>query len=480
MLRRAALLLAASSLIACSSKDDAAVAADAGADSAEPEVETGIVAVPEWDKPVTAPADEEATKKRSDCAYGKGTLPAETQGKSAPMGKDMPIDTIVITMMENRSFDHYFQKIKDYGWTDVDVAPADFSNPDKDGKAVPIFRDSRMCFVDTNHEWEGSHEQINGGKMDGFVKTNEGWSENPPGGSPDLLAGSRAMGYYDLKQDLPFLYWASENFAIGDKYFCSLIGPTWPNRMYLYAATSWGLTENRVPDKADVTLFDNLEKRGVTWSIYATTSPGLAVIADRAVKYREHILPGSQFAEDARAGKLAQVVFLDPSIGKEGYAQNDEHPPAVMQVGQKWLSEQVKAFMEGPQWSRGVFFLTYDEHGGLYDHAVPPKACEPDDKLPSPPATAGQKFDQYGLRVPFVTISPYAKKKFVSHHVYDHTSIVRFVEARWTLPAMTKRDANAEAPWDMFEFTSPKSPSAPPAVVVDEKVMTDCKAIWGK
>lgn len=476
-MRRFAVLLPLCLVAACSSKDEP-VDTNPGIDSGEPE--SGIVAVPEWDKPITAPADDDAAKKRGDCAYGKDTMPAETQGKSFPMGKDIPIDTIVITMMENRSFDHYFQKLKDNGWTDVDVAPADFSNPDKDGNPVTIFRDTRMCFVDTNHEWKGSHEQVNVDKMDGFVKTNEGWSENPPGGFPELLAGKRAMGYYD-KPDLPFMYWAAENFAIGDKYFCSLQGPTWPNRMYLYAASSFGRTTNKVPDRADVVLFDLLEKRGVDWAIYATTSPGLAVIADRAVKYRDKILPGSQFAEDARAGKLPHVVFLDPSIGKEGYAQNDEHPPAIMQVGQKWLSEQVKAFMEGPQWAHGAFFLTYDEHGGLYDHVVPPKACEPDDKLPESPVPAGAKFDHYGIRVPFVAISPYAKKKHVSHHVYDHTSIVRFVEARWTLPAMTKRDANAEAPWDMFDFAAaPQSPPTPPAVTVDEKVLADCKAIWVK
>lgn len=472
------LLLLSLLLAACSSKSEPNTdpgVVDGGAEAG------GLNAVPEWDKPVTAPADSDAASKRTSCGYDKGALPAETQGKSFPMGKDIPIDTIVIVMMENRSFDHYFTKLKDHGWTDVDVAPADFSNPDKDGNPVPIFRDNKLCFVDTNHEWEGAHAQVGtADKMDGFVKTNEGWSEVPVHGSTDLLAGSRAMAYYD-KPDLPFMYWAADNFAIGDRYFCALLGPTWPNRMYLYGASSYGRVQNNPPAvPVDATLFDLLEKRGVTWSIYAGLSPGAAVFTDRVVKYNSHILDGDQFFADAEAGKLPQVVFLDPRLGKEQYDQNDEHPPAIMEVGQQWLAKVTGTLMKSPHWARSAMFLTYDEHGGLWDHVPPPKACAPDGY--DPEGFPGQHFDRYGIRVPFVVISPFAKKHYVGHHVYDHTSIARFVEARFTLPAMTKRDANAEAPFDMFDFgAAPNtSPPAPPDVQVDPAALAACKAIFAK
>lgn len=469
------LLIASLFLASCSSKQD---------DNVDPGVDGGpdgaLNAVPEWDKPVTAPADDEASKKRLDCAYAAGSLPAETQGKSRPLGKDIPIDTIVIVMMENRSFDHYFQKAKENG-LDIDVAPADFTNPGPDGKPVPIFRDQRLCFVDTNHNWTGVHEQVGPtGLMDGFVTTNEGHHEIPVHGTADMNAGSRAMAYYE-KADVPFMYWAAEQFSVGDKYFCSMLGPTWPNRMFLYAGSSFGRTSNKLPEPPYQAIFDLLEKRGVSWRIYPSQTMGAFVVADSVIKFqKEHVaFSGDEFFADAAAGTLPNVVFVDPKIGKEGWDQNDEHPPAIMQIGQQWLAKVSKAMIDSPQWSRSALFITYDEHGGLYDHVTPPKACEPDGRAPE---RAGAKFDQYGVRVPFLVISPFAKKKFVSHHVYDHTSITRFIESRFTLPALSKRDANAEAPWEMFDFAAPPNakPTPPPVVTVDDKAVAACKGWYEK
>jgi phospholipase C len=175
-------------------------------------------------------------------------------------------------------------------------------------------------------------------------------------------------------------------------------------------------------------------------------------------------------------------VFVDPHLGKEQYNQDDEHPPAMMSVGQGFLAKVSKALIDSPHWATSALFITYDEHGGLWDHVPPPKACAPDKYDPEPPeGMAGEKFDRYGVRVPFVVISPFAKKKYVGHHEYSHTSITRFIEAKFTLPAMTGRDANAEAPYDMFDFSGKPnaSPSAPPDVPVDPTAMASCKTIWG-
>jgi phospholipase C len=359
--------------------------------------------------------------------------------------------------------------------------------PGKDGKPVTIFRDKQYCFVDTNHEWRGVHEQIGAidaaMPMQGFVTSNEGHGSAPPGGTPDLLSGNRAMGYYD-KDDVPFMYWAAENMAIGDRYFCALPGPTWPNRMYLYGASSYGRIENHIPAvPVTTTIFDLMEKRGVTWSIYAGISPGATVFADRMVTYREHIFPGDQYFDDVAAGKLPQVVFVDPNLGKEKYDQNDEHPPAMMSGGQAFLSKVTKSLMQSPHWDKSALFITYDEHGGLFDHVPPPKACPPDKYGPDgADALPGEAFDRYGVRVPFLVISPYAKKRYVGHHVYDPTSIARFIEAKFTLPAMTNRDANAEAPYDMFDFAGKPnaSPTPPPDVTTDPTALASCKAIWAK
>lgn len=183
---------------------------------------------------------------------------------------------------------------------------------------------------------------------------------------------------------------------------------------------------------------------------------------------------------DAASGNLAPVVFIDPNLAAESYDGNDEHPPAVMQVGQKWLASVVTALGASPAWPHTAMFLLYDEHGGLYDHVPPPKACPPDAIQPISEAGAFGGFDQYGVRLPFVVFSPYAKHHYVSHQVFDHTSVTRFIEARFRLPAMTARDANALAPWDLFDFTAAPNltPPTPPTVVVDDATIQACKALF--
>jgi phospholipase C len=143
----------------------------------------------------------------------------------------------------------------------------------------------------------------------------------------------------------------------------------------------------------------------------------------------------------------------------------------------------VHAVMTSPQWAHLALFITWDEHGGFYDHVAPPKACAPDQTPPmlqSGDTTPGG-FDMYGVRVPLIVVSPYAKSAYVGHHVYDHTSITRFIEAKFKLPALTARDANAEPPTDLFDFSTPafaKPPSIPDAVV-DPAGLSYCTTTFG-
>jgi phospholipase C len=430
----------------------------------------------EWNREVVPPSDEQASTTRAACGYAAGALPAETQGASFPSGANIPVDTIVVVMMENRSFDHYFQKLPEYGQPDVDVAPDDFTNPDPDGMPVGIFRESQYCFVDTAHGYDSSHDQVNGGAMDGFVTTNEGNHELPAHGTLDMLSGDRAMGYYD-QNDLPFYYWLANTFAIGDRYHSSVLGPTWPNRMYLFAATSFGLQSNELTS-ADKTIVDYLELRQVPWKLYFSTTPTYGMFIDKYLALPPgRAVPFEQYFADAAAGTLPPVAFVEPGVARVGIDTTDEHPPAIMQFGQRWAAEVVDALTKSPQWPRAAMFLTYDEHGGLYDHVVPPAACAPDDlAVGDPPPT----FDHLGIRVPFIVVSPFAKPHYVSHQVYDHTSITRFIEARFVMPAMTARDANALAPWDMFDFES-ASFAVPPAVTlpeIDQEKVNACRAIF--
>ena len=296
----------------------------------------------EWNRDVTPPTDEEAAAKRASCGYHAGDLPAETQGKSHPSGRDIPIDHVIVLMQENRSFDHYFQKLPEYGQPDVEVAPASYTNPDPDGNPVAPYHITEHCFVDTNHEWNGVHQQINGTMMDGFYAANEGWHELPAHPTLDMLSGRRALGYYD-QTDLPFYYALANEYAIADHYHCSVLGPTWPNRMYLYAASSFGKAENKFPT-ADKTLPDYLEQRQLTWKIYGDGTPGYAMFISQYLEYQtEHRATMADFFADAKAGTLPDVAFVDPKLGAEDYRQNDEHPPAIAMIGEAFVATVVDA-----------------------------------------------------------------------------------------------------------------------------------------
>ncbi len=454
---------------------------------------------PEWNRAVTRPQDATAKAQRAACAFARGALPAETFGKGTPVDAEIPIETIVVVMQENRSFDSYFGHLGKYaGRSDIESAPDTTTLPDKAGGApapANAYQHApHACFLDTNHEWSGSHTEWNGGKNDGFVEANQGWGEsslkNP---KPDLFAGNRALGWYD-ERDLPFYYELAKTFGIGDHYHASVLGPTWPNRMYLYAATSFGKTANVFPELAsypfpqnDATIFDELEKRHVDWTIYHGNAPGAAVVVGTSILNRwgrDPLKTLAEFMADAAAGTLPPVVFVDPNLGAEGPAQNDEHPPADVQVGQKLVSDLVHALFKSPQWRKSALFLTYDENGGVYDHVAPPSACPPDatpPKLESGDTTPGA-FDRLGFRVPLVVVSPYAKKSYVGHGQYDHASITRFIETKFKLPALSARDANAESLLDFFDLSAMQFPDAPPIAepTVDQAELAYCTSTFAK
>src|SRR5215468_201022 len=181
---------------------------------------------------------------RLACEFGAGALPEETLGPEVPQGAAIPIDHVVVLMQENHSFDNYFGRLPAFGHAAVDGLPAHAGNPDADGTQVPTFHQDHYCTADTDHSWTGSHLEFSAGQNSGFVTQN----------NPD---GARAMGYYD-ESDLPFYYALATTFAIGDRYFCSVLGPTFPNRSYLLAATSFGHIRNDVGGFGQPSIFDTL------------------------------------------------------------------------------------------------------------------------------------------------------------------------------------------------------------------------------
>ncbi len=383
-------------------------------------------------------------------------------------------------MQENRTFDHYFSSLTVPGQT-VDGAAPDATNPDptSPGATVPRFHQVAKCIDNPAESWDDVHRELDGGALDGF--TTEAGREDAKDPS-----GTRAMGYYD-ESDLPYYYALARAFAISDRHFASVLANSWTNRLYYMAATSYGVTSNIFPIQRDANgdqypnLFTRLDDAHVSWAFYAQDLPSLGILSVTyaAADTSTHVFPLEQFATDAAAGHLASVVFVEGSDLKGGVSP-DEDPPADFEVGQQMVAGIVDSVMHSPLWPSTAMFLSYDEQGGFYDHVVPPSACPPDD-IPPQIGSAGVPgaFDQYGLRVPLFVISPYARRGYVSHQVTDHTSILRFIEARWALPALTHRDANAVPPFDMFDFDHPDT-SIPtlPAAPLDAAARDACATTY--
>ncbi|TMB00694.1 MAG: alkaline phosphatase family protein [Deltaproteobacteria bacterium] len=408
------------------------------------------------------------------CNFGAGALPSQTAPRQ-PHGSQLPIDNIVVLMQENRSFDHYFGQIHFEGQPRARRVPRNASNPDPTnpgGPPIRRFHQDHYCEVaDLDHSWNGTHHEWDGGAMDGFTAANV--DSNDP-------TGSRTMGYYD-KTDLPFYYALYSTFAMADRYFCSTLTQTFPNRFYLLAGTSFGHIRNDFPNFAageysQRTIFNSLDEAGVSWKVYYDQVP-FAGLFGYVRSHAANTVPFAQFMTDAQAGTLPQVSFVDPIFIAQANVENDEHPPSNIQVGQSFVSSAVGAFVDSPQWSHGALLLTYDEHGGYFDHVRPPPACTPDDVEPMlESGDVPGHFDRYGIRVPFVVVSPYSRKHYVSHRVYDHGSILRFIETRFDLPALTRRDANADPLLRLFKFSRPSFPVAPtlPAATIDDAQFAAC------
>jgi phospholipase C len=388
--------------------------------------------------------------QRAACAFTAGTLPDATFGSSV-LAQPIPIDVFVLVVHENRSFDHYLSHLPG-----ADVAADTASIPGPNGTTVTRFHQASLCAADAGHTWNAMHHDWDTGKNDGFALTNI-TAADP--------TGSHTVGYYTA-QDLPFYYAAATTFAVSDRYFSPTLTSTGPNRLYLYAATSNGSITNNgsagIP--ASSTIFGAMQRGGVTWKVYSagTYSFEGSIFSSLPTSYPQSFGSMTDFAADAAAGRLPNVVFL--------YAGSDEHPPADVQLGEHDSATVYATLAASPQWSRLAIFYTYDEAGGFYDHVAPPTACAPD---AVPPALAtgdvAGDFKRYGFRVPMIVASPWVKPHYVSHVVDDHTSLLRLLELRFHLPALTGRDANANALLDLFDFTQPSFPSAPalPAAPVD-------------
>ncbi|MEO7092577.1 MAG: alkaline phosphatase family protein, partial [Polyangiales bacterium] len=235
----------------------------------------------------------------------------------------------------------------------------------------------------------------------------------------------------------------------------SVLGATAPNRSFLYAATSGGGKDG--PLGVTKFIFTELETAGIDWRIYGGATYGGSLPVPPVARARNL----EQLTADFASGDLGQVAFISAEF------EASEHPPYDIHAGEEYVHDLVLALMKSPAWSSTALFITYDETGGFFEHVPPPPACPPD------ATAANAPFDRLGFRVPFVLVSAYARRGYVSHRVHSHASITRFIEASFDLPALTDRDANSDALVDLFDFASPPSPP-PDAATVPAAVPQSC------
>jgi phospholipase C len=362
-----------------------------------------------------------------------------------------PIEHVVWVMQENHSFDSYFgmlpHRVRSRRNVDGFERLARDGRPtvvqdDVNGQRFRAFPMANACQLRgaPGQNWVASHTAFDGGRLDGFVRA----------------SGEVAVGYWD-DRTLPYYYSLATHFPVCDRFFCSTLAQTHPNRVFAMAGTAAGLvsTQNPPPEvhPPNGHIFDVLEAHGISWGSFFTDlpAPGLFGVAWATARLGKNLIGPSGSIEGTvaalrasiQAGTLPQFVMVETD-----YGHASEEDPQNVQAGETFVAGVIGALMANPKvWERTLLIWNYDEHGGYFDHVRPPRALSPGDGthpiLKPGVRTFGDDYTRLGFRVPCVVVSPWARRDFVSHTVFDHTSVLRTLEVKWNLPALTFRDANA-------------------------------------
>jgi phospholipase C len=472
------------------------------------------------------------------CAAAAALLAALGLGPALADGPLTKVNHIVVVMQENHSFDNYFGVLPyapggPYHPAKPFCAATDHAcidglsciitgggalkctnhNVSSSGAFIYSYHAGSRCTnPDLDHSWLGTHLGLN------FIQPNASLAHPLNNGFVrDNQDDPEPMSYFD-QTDIPFYYRLAQTFAVSDRQFAAVVGPTIPNRFYLMAATSFGhlTTEDTVPPPdggykpVNGSIFDLLNKNNISWADYFEDAP--QAIDFGVLDAHDQQIAQFYLAASGLYGSLPQVAFIDPDFGVEGTSvEDDEHPPTDIQRGQWHVSDVVNAIRNGPYWKDTIILITYDEHGGFYDHAKPPAAPQggartPDgvypgqcEDLSNPPGslqpgggaecatnpisqtdtsvldaealcpqlkanptgpypTQCAAFNQEGVRVPLIAVSPFSKPAYVSHTVRDHTAILALIEKRFLGGAhLTARDGAAASLEELFDFTNAPS-----------------------
>ncbi len=393
------------------------------------------------------------------------------------------INHIVMLMLENRSFDHMLGylyadsgNVSPTGQPFEGLTGSEY-NLDQTGAKVPVFQitpstvnpyfmpgaDPGEGYAATNNQYYGSETAPPSGQQatcSGFIddyaytlgwEKTSGWTILPGTTEADI------MGCFTPTM-LPVLSALAKGYAVCDQWFSSAPTETMPNRAFTCAGTSQGHMDDNTKTFTSPSIFGALTKAGIEWAIYGYDALPLTMntFTDIHGANPTHFGLFTDFQGIAAAGTLPAFTFLEPSWGSTG---NSQHPNYDVALGEQLIHDVYEALRSGPGWSQTLLIITYDEHGGCYDHVPPPWGSTPPDNTTG---EYGFGFDRFGGRVPTVLISPLIAPGTVYRAPagatpLDHTCILKTIEQRWKLPALTARDAAAHGLGDVLTLTQPRS-----------------------
>jgi phospholipase C len=365
------------------------------------------------------------------------------------------IKHIVVVMMENRSFDHFL------GWLpNADGKQAGLSYKDVNGVSHPTHElapDWTGCdFNDPDHSYSGGRIEVDNGLMDGFMKTS--------------TADVYAIGYYQEADNL-FLPEFARSFITCDRYFPSILAPTFPNRIFQLCGQT-----DRLDDSESLcsyrTIFDHCSAAGVSCGYYYGNVPFLALFPIDLLLYSHSF---ATFLADCAAGTLPAVSFVDPQFTLLLNTANDNHPESDIRNGDAFVAEVYNAVATSPDWDSTVLIMNYDEWGGFFDHVPPPRALAPNNT--DTDLVDGKAL--LGCRCPCIVASPWTvgtpNNPAVNHTVFDHTSVLKMIESVFNVKPLAARETSSDVGnlLSAIDFSSPQreAPALPrPQPVIPQTI----------
>ena len=365
----------------------------------------------------------------------------------------MDILHVVVLMLENRSFDCMFGKLQ-AKIAGLDGLPDNASNiwhGPNGAIEIPAWNDPMLTSVsatipdpDPGELYSDIAVQLRGlngdAPMGGFV---DNYMNQKPA---DLPYDPKAIMHYFTADQMPVLSQLSCEFGVSDRWFASAPCQTWPNRFFAHTGTAAGNLNNEPPHFPYTmpTVFGRLTEKHCDWRVYFHDTPQAATLATLWDDVPTHFRFFNAFAADAAAGALPTYSFIEPRYFANAVLNlipNDMHPPHNIAYGEQLVAEVYNALRSGPRWKQTLLMIMFDEHGGCYDHVVPPVATPPD------AAPANAPFNRYGVRVPAVIVSPYVQKGSLIRPPgatpFDHTSIAATLRGLYGIRPLTARDAAA-------------------------------------